>query len=189
MPGFILGTVGVMIGARAGRAPATYRNSARANTGRGLSARLLVQLVGVAAFASMGLGAFYLNGSYTYTDKETGLPSTMKGPQALRAAYDSLGGLTTDIHAAASTLWAQQQGKTWSEMWAELRAAFRDPAVEAREVLGLSADATAEEVKRAHRQLARVHHPDKVEPEKQEEAKVLMQKINWAKEVLVAKSA
>ena len=188
MPGFILGTIGVMIGARAGREADTFR-SPRANTARGLSARLLVQLVGVLALGSMGLGAFYLNGSYTYTDKETGLPSTMAGPEALRAAYASLGGLTTDIHAAASTLWAQQKGKTWSEMWAELRAAFRDPAIEAREVLGLTADATADEVKRAHRQLARKHHPDKVEPEKQEEAKVLMQKINWAKEVLVAKSA
>ena len=47
-------------------------------------------------------------------------------------------------------------------------------------------DAPADEIKQAYRKLARLHHPDKVadDPEKQEEAKQLMARINWAKEVL-----
>ena len=86
-------------------------------------------------------------------------------------------------------LWERQKGKTWQEIWDELKEAFRDPAVEAAQVLGVSADASLEEVKRAHRNLARKHHPDKVgdDAEQQEAAKLFMQKLNWAKEVLAAK--
>ena len=58
-------------------------------------------------------------------------------------------------------------------------------------VLGVFRFAGLEEIKRAHRNLARRHHPDKVGDDAtlQEEAKMLMQRLNWAKEVLVAKRA
>ena len=185
VPGLLFGAIGVLVGARAGRRLALERTP-RARTSRRLGPRLLGQLVGVALFGAAALGSFYLNGTYTYTDAAKG-PTTVSGPEALRLAYDGLGDFSRDLRSALSTLYARQQAKTWEQMWGELREALRDPAVEAAALLGVSADASAEEVKRAHRQLARLHHPDKAPPEKQEEAKLLMQRLNWAKEVLVGK--
>ena len=52
--------------------------------------------------------------------------------------------------------------KSWSEIWEELRAAFRDPAVEAAELLSVPTDASAAVIKRRHRELALLQHPDKV---------------------------
>ena len=61
-------------------------------------------------------------------------------------------------------------------------------AVEASEVLGVARSATAAEVRKAHRDLARQNHPDKVggSPEAQAAAEEKMQKLNWAKEVLLS---
>ena len=53
------------------------------------------------------------------------------------------------------------------------------------QVLGVERGASPQAIKKAHRQLAITHHPDKVDAERQEEAKKLMQRINWAKEVLL----
>lgn len=233
LPGLLIGAIGVMGAAASGRVVDIERSPRRCSSRR-LSVRLLLQLIGVCGFAGATLGAFYLNGSYTHTDRETGkcalralrrpthdqryhassnsapphqaepsiatllsslltaragITHTMSGPEALHAAYQQLGVLTSDIRAASAMLWERQKGKTWQEIWDELKEAFRDPAVEAAQVLGVSADASLEEVKRAHRNLARKHHPDKVgdDAEQQEAAKLFMQKLNWAKEVLAAK--
>ena len=185
MPGLVLGAVGVMVGAATGRHAAMAR-SPRKCASRRLGVRLLIQLVGVAAFAAAGLGSFYLNGSYTHTDKETGRKTTMAGPEALRAGWENAKLFSRDLSAGLSMLWEREKSKSWREIWEELRAAFKDPTAEAAELLGVAAEAPAEEVKRAHRQLARLHHPDKVEPAKQEEAKIFMQRINWAKEVMLS---
>ena len=53
-------------------------------------------------------------------------------------------------------------GKSWAELWSDVRATFRDPTAEAAELLGVPIDATAASVKSAHRKLAVQHHPDKV---------------------------
>ena len=79
----------------------------------------------------------------------------------------------------------RQKGKTWSEIFDDVRSAFRDPSYEAAEVLGISRNASPDEIKQTYRKLARQHHPDKAEPGKQDEAKHMMERINWAKEVLV----
>ena len=88
---------------------------------------------------------------------------------------------------AAHATWLRQQGKTWAELWSDVRLAFRDPAIDAAEELGVARGAPADEIKQAYRRLARQHHPDKVgdsvEAAKQAEAK--MARINWAKEVLL----
>ena len=51
--------------------------------------------------------------------------------------------------------------------------------------LDVSPDATIADIKKSYRKLALQHHPDKVEPAQQEEARQLMARINWAKEVLL----
>ena len=188
MPGLFLGALAVMAGAAKGRVTDIER-SPRKCTSRRLSLRLLLQVVGVCSFAGAALGSFYLNGSYTYTEQESGVTKTMHGPEALKEAYTTIRTLTSDVRTATSMLWERQRHKTWSEMLGELREAFRDPAVEAAELLGVSPDAPLEEIKRAHRNLARKHHPDKVgeDPQLQEAAKQLMQRLNWAKETLAAK--
>jgi DnaJ family protein C protein 22 len=187
LPRLCVGAIGVMIGAVSGRVAAMDHTPRRCRTRR-LTVRLLLQLVGVGAFAGAALGAFYLNGSYTYSDKDTGETKTMAGPEALAAAWEGVGALSADVRQAAGMLWERQKGRSWSEIYAEIREAFRDPSVEAAEELGIAVDAPAEEIKRAHRQLARLHHPDKVEPAAQEEAKKRMQKLNWAKEVMLSKA-
>ena len=83
---------------------------------------------------------------------------------------------------------AQYGNRSWTEILAEIREAFANPAVEASEVLGVARSATAAEVRKAHRDLARQNHPDKVggSPEAQAAAEEKMQKLNWAKEVLLS---
>ena len=191
LPGLIVGAAGVMIGAASGRTFAPIASPRRA-TARSLSLRMLVQVAGCVAVLGAGVGAFYLNGSYTHKDAATGLRTTYTGPEALHLAYESLGSFSTDLRAALSSLYERHKHQSWSELWEEVRAAFRDPAVEAAQVLGVATDASADEVRKAHRQLARVHHPDKIsglEPDRQEEAKHAMQRLNWAKELLLADPA
>jgi len=235
-PGLVLGAASVMLAASAGRSTSLAITPHR-NTQRGLSARLVVQLVGVSAFAAAALGAFYLNGSFTHTDPDTGETVTYTGPEALAHGWKQLGAFSGElstlgprkrthltalpsprtrtasrVHArlqlrtpphppralcvcararalptccAAQGMWQRQKGKSWTEMWIELRAAFRDPSIEAREVLGVEREAGPDEIKQAYRKLARLHHPDKVEPTMQAEAKQQMARINWAKEVLL----
>ena len=75
--------------------------------------------------------------------------------------------------------------KSYADILRELREAFRDPSYEAAEVLGVTVDATPQQVSKAYRKLAQQHHPDKVaDPAQHDAAKAMMTKINWAKEVL-----
>ena len=134
------------------------------------------------------LGAFYLNGSYTHTDAVSGRTTTMSGPEALSALWRNAAVASGELGEAIGLLRERYKAHTWSDLWREFAEAFRDPSAEAAEVLGVPIDASPEEVKKAHRNLARTHHPDKVEPGMEQEAKRLMQKINWAKEVLTAPS-
>ena len=64
-----------------------------------------------------------------------------------------------------------------------MRAAFADPAVEAAEILEIKTSASAAEVRKAHRNLAMRHHPDKVGDSA--EAQQKMARLNWAKDVLL----
>ena len=150
---------------------------------------MLLQLLGVGAFAAAALGSFYLNGSYTYVDKATNATRTMHGPEALRSAWAHLGTLTGEVHTLAHVTWERGKRKTWAEIWGELRDAFRDPSNEAAGILGVAISATPDEIKQAYRRLARVNHPDKAAAERREEAKQLMARINWAKEVLLGGEA
>lgn len=50
-------------------------------------------------------------------------------------------------------------------------------------VLGINADATTKEIKKAYRRLAKEHHPDR-NPEKNIEAEAMIKEINEAYEVL-----
>lgn len=186
-----LGSLASMAGAARGRAFAP-RASPRRAARRYVSARLVLQLVGVGTFAAAALGSFYLNGSFTHT-MESGERVTYSGAEALPLAWQSVCELSGDIKAAASQAYGLYSRMSWPEIWASLQEAFKDPAKEAAEVLGVPIDADTAEVKGAHRRLARVHHPDKVRGEvgvdfsgQVEQAKVQMQRINWAKEVLLA---
>ena len=71
LPGLLIGAIGVMGAAASGRVVDIERSPRRCSSRR-LSVRLLLQLIGVCGFAGATLGAFYLNGSYTHTDRETG---------------------------------------------------------------------------------------------------------------------
>ena len=155
-PGLVLGTVGVMIGAASGR-KTTFERSPRRCTARPLSLRLIVQLVGVSAFAAAALGSFHLNGSFTYTDSETGKPTTLQGPEALRTAWKHLGEFSGEFKSVMQGLWLRHKDQSWSEVLKEMRDTFRDPSYEAAEVLGISASASLDEIKSAYRQLARQH--------------------------------
>ena len=190
LPALVMSILFVMIGCARGRTEAMSLSPRRC-TRRPLTVRLVVQLVCVASFAAAATGSFYLNGSFTYTSKESGETVTYTGPEALRAAWEGLGELSADVSVSVQRLWAMQQGKTWTQVWEAVRSAFRDPSYEAAEVLGITPDASVSQIKTAHRRLALQHHPDKVgEDERtQEEAKKYMQRINWAKETLMGRAA
>ena len=55
---------------------------------------------------------------------------------------------------------------------------------EAAAIIGVAEDFSESELKNAYRALARVHHPDKVEEEKKEDAVVKFQQIGAALEVM-----
>ena len=55
---------------------------------------------------------------------------------------------------------------------------------EAAAIIGVAEDCSESELKNAYRALARVHHPDKVEEEKKEDAVVKFQQIGAALEVM-----
>ena len=67
----VLGTWAAMAGAARGRVYSP-RAAPRRTLRRRVGARLLVQLLGVCGFACAATGAFYLNGSYTHTDFDSG---------------------------------------------------------------------------------------------------------------------
>jgi hypothetical protein len=183
-PQLLIGVLGVMLGVAFGRVEAPNRAPKRV-TRRRTSARLLVQLVGVGAFTSACLGAFYLNGSYTYTDMDSGDKVTFTGPEALAAAWRNVRLFSGEVSEGVGRLRAQYEAKSYADIFRELREAFRDPSYEAAEVLGVTVDATPQQVSKAYRKLAQQHHPDKVaDPAQHDAAKAMMTKINWAKEVL-----
>jgi len=183
-PQLLIGVLGVMLGVAFGRVEAPNRAPKRV-TRRRTSARLLVQLVGVGAFTSACLGAFYLNGSYTYTDMDSGDKVTFTGPEALAAAWRNMRLFSGEVSEGVGRLRAQYEAKSYADIFLELREAFRDPSYEAAEVLGVTVDATPQQVSKAYRKLAQQHHPDKVaDPAQHDAAKAMMTKINWAKEVL-----
>jgi hypothetical protein len=172
------------IGALRGRAFAPY-SAPKRTTRHAFSLRLVRQLLGVGVFTAACGSAFYLNGSYTHTDRETGETTTYSGREAYELAFTNLQAFSGDASRAIHQLRQQYQNSSWSDILAELREAFADPAVEAAEVLGVPRGASAAEVRKAHRELARAHHPDKVGDSA--EAQQKMARINWAKDVLMAR--
>lgn len=180
VPQLFLGTLAAMLGVALGRREDASL-APRRNTRQRTSGRLLRHVVVCSAALGGAVGAFALNGSYTHTNRETGETTTYTGREALGEAWSGLGALGAEL----SRLRQANSHKSWAELGAELRAAFRDPAVEAAEVLGVPVDATAAAIKSAHRKLALAHHPDKVDAQQADEAKVLMARINWAKEVML----
>lgn len=170
------------IGALRGRVFVPHSASKR-TTRHAFTLRLVRQCIGVGVFTMACGSAFYLNGSYTHTDRETGETSTYSGPEAFDMAYSNLKAFGGDAGWAIHTFRQQYQNTSWTDILAELREAFADPAVEAAEVLQIKSSASATEVRKAHRDLARLHHPDKVGDSA--EAQQKMARLNWAKDVLL----
>lgn len=182
----IIAGLGTWLGALRGRRFDPYL-APKTTTRHSFTLRLMRHGTVVGIFWLLCGGAFYMNGSFTWTDRETGKTTTYTGPEALHRVYVNTLELKGETSKVVEQLRAQYGNKTWTEILAEVREAFADPAVEASEVLGVSSSATAAEVRKAHRDLARQHHPDKVgnSPELQAQAEQKMQKLNWAKEVLL----
>ena len=177
---------GTWIGALRGRRFDSQR-APKATTRHALTLRLVRHAAAVGVFWLLCGGAFYMNGSYTSTDKVTGKKTTLTGAEALHKLYASTLELKGEGSKLMEQLRAQYGNRSWTDILAEIREAFANPAVEASEVLGVARSATAAEVRKAHRDLARQNHPDKVggSPEAQAAAEEKMQKLNWAKEVLL----
>jgi len=170
------------IGALRGRTFAPHA-SPKDTTRHSFTLRLGRQAVGVVLAALACSGGFYLNGSYTHTDRETGETATYSGGETFHMAYANLKDFGGDAGRAFESVRRQYQNNTWGEILSEMRAAFADPAVEAAEVLKIKTSASATEVRKAHRDLARLHHPDKVGDSA--EAQQKMSRLNWAKDVLL----
>ena len=163
---------------------------------RRLTVRLAVQLVGVGAFAAAASGALYFNGSFTYTDKETGESITLQGPEIFRDAASHL----SNGYAAVLPLWQQFRNHVehvgWEKLWQEIRDALKDKTAEAaRELEMEDQELTPANIRRAHRKLALANHPDKVAGKgKAAEAEAAareekMNRLNNAKELLLKRLA
>ena len=112
-----------------------------------------------------------------------GETATYSGGETLKMAYTNLKDFGGDAGRAFEGMRRQYQNNTWSEILNEMRAASADPAVEAAELLEIKTSASASEVRKAHRNLAMLHHPDKVGDSA--EAQQKMSRLNWAKDVLL----
>lgn len=182
----VIAGLGTWLGALRGRRFDRYL-APKTNTRHRFTLRLMRHGTAVGIFWLLCGGAFYMNGSFTWKDKETGNTTTYTGPEALHRVYVNTLELKGETSKVVEKLRTQYGNKSWTEILGEIREAFADPAVEASEVLGVSSSATTAEVRKAHRDLARQHHPDKVgnSPEAQAAAEKIMQRLNWAKEVLL----
>ena len=67
---------------------------------------------------------------------ETGKSKVYKGEEALRMAYDELGQFRGNLTEALNVLYIQKSKQSWTEIWEELREAFRDPTNEAAAAIG-----------------------------------------------------
>ena len=189
MPQLVIGAAGALAGAVHGRHFAANR-APRRNLAKLTRRRLLTQMLLVGLAAGSATGAFYLNGSITLTDDDGG-KKTYSGPEAISLFAENVAKLGSDIGDLGSQLYNQNKHKSFYEMLADLKALFADPAKEAAEVLGVDASASESAIKKAYRDLARQHHPDKQgagDDETRARAEQAMQRVNWAKEVLLSKS-
>ena len=183
IPPYMAGTLGMMIGGHFGRYT-VLDASPRANTARPLSVRLLVHGFGVTAFAAAGAGSFYLNGKILLTSPE-GTESYHSGKDAFaqvaKLFYD--GGLI--LQQAARGAYERNKRKSWQQLYDDAKTTLKGPKASAAKLLGVPEDAEEYQINKAYRKLALLHHPDKVEPERREEAVALMEEINKAKEILL----
>ena len=74
--------------------------------------------------------------------------------------------------------------------WRSLDGKYRDRIaalreMPAHELLGVAADATAQEVKRAYRQKAKAYHPDRIDPFLRPHGEEIMKLLNRAYQLML----
>ncbi|XP_022109609.1 dnaJ homolog subfamily C member 22-like [Acanthaster planci] len=145
---------------------------------KGFCTRVLVLCLAGSLVISMWGSALYFNASVTTSDGET-----IKFRDAVDHFFNSP--FWRDFKETVKQLFSEWQERGWENMWTRFVAAL-DPEGEqnAYEVLGLSKNATKEEITKRYRELAREYHPDKNRNGNQEEAAEKFMQIRAAYETL-----
>ncbi|XP_038049045.1 dnaJ homolog subfamily C member 22-like [Patiria miniata] len=145
---------------------------------RGFCTRVFVLCLAGSLVISMWGSALYFNASVTTSDGET-----IKFRDAVDHFFNSP--FWKQFKETVQQLFNEWQESGWENMWSRFVAAL-DPEGEqnAYEVLGLSKNATKEEITKRYRQLAKQFHPDKNLKGNQEEVAEKFMQIQAAYETL-----